>query len=69
MTNESPRVISLGLIDTSGTFTPALTQRTAPRFLILYFVVSASTFTIGVFVSRVFAILQDLAHVTSQLSP
>jgi len=57
--DKSPRVISLGLKETTGPFDHLATRQIGSGLLLLYFLVSLSTFVLGVFAFKVFNLIRD----------
>ena len=60
ITNKSPRVMSLGLNNSTESCAPLISKRMSSPYLFLYFLISVSTFVLGVFVFRVFYLIEDL---------
>jgi hypothetical protein len=59
ITDKSPRVVSLGLKETNSPFEPLATKQIGSGLLLLYFLVSVSTFALGVFAFKVFNLIRD----------
>ena len=62
ITDKSPRVVSLGLKETNSPFVPLATKQIGSGLLFLYFLVSLSTFVLGVFAFKVFNLFHDFVR-------
>ena len=62
ITNNTPRVLSLDIHETCSSFVPKVSKQTSPGYLFCYFLTCATTFVLGLFVSKAFQVLQEILN-------